>query len=69
MSIGKQYLDQGRDNLQKIRATLRFLLASLGDYQPCHHSLPVQDLRPIDRYMLHLLHAHIQKVVSLSDQA
>ncbi|KAG0722718.1 Isoleucine--tRNA ligase, mitochondrial [Chionoecetes opilio] len=62
MTIGQQHLEQGRDSVQKLRAVLRFLLASLQDYQPCQHSLPVQDLRPIDRYMLHLLHAHIQKV-------
>lgn len=62
MSIGRQHLEQGKDSVQKIRAVLRFLLSSLGDYQPCHHSLPVSDLRPIDRYMLHLLHGHTQKV-------
>uniref|UniRef100_A0A0P4W8B8 isoleucine--tRNA ligase n=1 Tax=Scylla olivacea TaxID=85551 RepID=A0A0P4W8B8_SCYOL len=62
MSIGQQHLEQGRDSVQKIRAVLRFLLGSVRDYQPCQHSLPVQDLRPIDRYMLHLLHGHIQKI-------
>lgn len=66
MSIGRQHLDQGQDSVQKIRAVLRFLLSSLGDYQPCQHSLPVQDLRPVDRYMLHLLHAHAEKVCSVS---
>lgn len=66
MSIGRQHLEQGKDSVQKIRAVLRFLLSSLGDYQPCQHSLPVPDLRPIDRYMLHLLHGHTQKVCSVS---
>ncbi|XP_053631589.1 isoleucine--tRNA ligase, mitochondrial isoform X2 [Cherax quadricarinatus] len=62
MTIGKQILDQSKESVQKVRAVLRFLLASLGDYNPCEHSLPVSDLKPLDQYMLHLLYGHIDKI-------
>ncbi|XP_042224774.1 isoleucine--tRNA ligase, mitochondrial-like isoform X2 [Homarus americanus] len=62
MTIGKRILDQSKESVQKVRAVLRFLLASLGDYNPCEHSLPVADLRPVDQYMLHLIHEHTEKI-------
>lgn len=62
LTVGKNILDQCKESVQKVRAVLRFLLASLGDYQPCEHSLAVADLKPMDQYMLHLLKGHIERV-------
>ncbi|XP_045588344.2 isoleucine--tRNA ligase, mitochondrial isoform X1 [Procambarus clarkii] len=62
MTIGKRILEQSKDNVQKVRAILRYLLATLRDYDPSEHSLPVLDLKPLDQYMLHLLFGHIEKV-------
>ncbi|XP_066952788.1 isoleucine--tRNA ligase, mitochondrial isoform X1 [Macrobrachium rosenbergii] len=62
VKVGKNILDSCSKQVQKVRLTLRFLLSALGDYQPSQHSLPVSALRPVDQYMLHLLHNHTEKV-------
>ena len=50
----------------QIRKRLRYLLGNLYDFDIDSDPLPYTDLLPVDQYMLHLLHEHIQKVIETS---
>ncbi|KAK3863972.1 hypothetical protein Pcinc_030300 [Petrolisthes cinctipes] len=62
--IGARQLGEVQQAVQRVRAVVRYLLGCLsgGQYIPSFHSLPTTDLRPFDRYILHLLHGHVNQV-------
>ena len=51
--LGKNILKQMSDVYRKIRNTARFLLGSLADFDPAHHTVSYAELPELDRYMLH----------------
>jgi isoleucyl-tRNA synthetase len=52
MMFGPQILARTSDGYRKIRNTARFLLGNLGDFDPATHTVPADQLQPIDRWIL-----------------
>jgi len=50
--ISKEILDRSADAYRKIRNTLRFLLGALADFDPAKDAVAVEDLAPLDRWVL-----------------
>ncbi|KAM8999360.1 isoleucine--tRNA ligase, mitochondrial [Sarcophilus harrisii] len=62
VKIGSRILNAARDNIDKLRNTLRFLLGNLADFNPKTDSVPFEEMYIIDQYMLHLLQDFGKKV-------
>ena len=54
MRISDEILSRLVDAYRKIRNTCRFLLGVLADFDPSQDSVPLAQLRPVDRYAMHL---------------
>jgi isoleucyl-tRNA synthetase len=52
MPFGPQIMARVSDGYRKIRNTARYLLANLNDFDPATDALPVDELLPIDRWIL-----------------
>ncbi|KAF7724289.1 hypothetical protein EC973_001190 [Apophysomyces ossiformis] len=67
VTIGPTVIGQISDNMRKIRTTARFLLGNLNDftYKAC---VPYNQLKEVDRYMLHELYRFNQRVTEAYDQ-
>jgi isoleucyl-tRNA synthetase len=52
MAIGKEILARIGEAYRKIRNTARYLLSNLSDFNPESDALPVEQLLPIDRWVL-----------------
>ncbi len=50
--FGPQLLSRIGDSYRKIRNTARYLLANLSDFDPAKNAVNVNDLQPIDRWIL-----------------
>ncbi|MCM2249637.1 MAG: isoleucine--tRNA ligase [Geothrix sp.] len=50
--ISKEILDRSADAYRKIRNTLRFLLGALADFDPVKNAVPLEDLAPLDQWVL-----------------
>ncbi len=62
MRISTEILQRLSEAYRRIRNTARFMLGNLFDFQPGLHQVSYQDLREIDRFALHRLHAVILRV-------
>ncbi|XP_053164848.1 isoleucine--tRNA ligase, mitochondrial isoform X2 [Hemicordylus capensis] len=60
--IGPAVLNSARDDINKLRNTLRFLLGNLAGFNPETDSVPTSEMYVIDQYMLHLLQGYANKV-------
>jgi isoleucyl-tRNA synthetase len=49
---------------KKIRNTARFMLGVLNDFSPPQHELPYELLRPLDKYMLHVLSNFVANIAA-----
>ncbi|MDA8139681.1 MAG: isoleucine--tRNA ligase [Desulfobacteraceae bacterium] len=63
--ISENILKQLSDAYRRIRNTSRFLLGNLTGFDPAAHSVPYDQLLPIDRYALHTL----QELIARSRKA
>ncbi|HKR63644.1 MAG TPA: isoleucine--tRNA ligase, partial [Thermoanaerobaculia bacterium] len=52
MPFGPQIIARASDGYRKIRNTARFLLANLYDFDPAQHAVPLDELQPLDRWVL-----------------
>jgi len=52
LTISDEILKRVVESYRRIRNTLRFLLANIADFDPQHHTLPVNQWLEIDRYAL-----------------
>ncbi|WP_018951516.1 isoleucine--tRNA ligase [Thioalkalivibrio sp. AKL12] len=52
MAISKDILDRTADAYRRIRNTTRFLLGNLNGFEPAEHALPLEDLLPLDRWIV-----------------
>lgn len=52
VAVGPLILKQMADGYRKLRATLRFLLGNLADYDPAQHAVPFAQLPAVDRFTL-----------------
>src|SRR5262249_52264301 len=55
MRISKETLDRVAEAYRKIRNTFRYLLSNLYDFDPGRHSVPENQLEPLDRWAMHQL--------------
>ncbi|XP_020140016.2 isoleucine--tRNA ligase, mitochondrial [Microcebus murinus] len=62
VTVGPSVLSAARDDIHKLRNTLRFLLGNVADFNPEKYSIPVKNMYVIDQYMLHLLQDYANKV-------
>lgn len=62
MRISGEILQRLTEAYRRIRNTARFMLGNLYDFQPETNSLALEELREIDRFILHKLHGVIQRV-------
>ncbi|KAM9613330.1 isoleucine--tRNA ligase, mitochondrial [Trichechus inunguis] len=62
VTVGPSVLNAARDDISKLRNTLRFLLGNVSGFNPETHSIPAKDMYVIDQYMLHLLQDFANKI-------
>ncbi|XP_060687433.1 isoleucine--tRNA ligase, mitochondrial [Hemiscyllium ocellatum] len=60
--IGKNILQAARDDIFKLRNTLRFMLGNLYNFNPETDGVPSEQMLMVDQYMLHLLQDYSTKV-------
>ncbi|XP_076190713.1 isoleucine--tRNA ligase, mitochondrial isoform X1 [Aptenodytes patagonicus] len=60
--IGPVVLNAARDDINKLRNTLRFMLGNMAGFNPETDSIPASEMYIVDQYMLHLLQDYGSKV-------
>ncbi|XP_068089019.1 isoleucine--tRNA ligase, mitochondrial [Hyperolius riggenbachi] len=60
--IGPTVLNSAREDINKLRNTLRFMLGNLSGFSPEADSVPGEKMYIIDQYMLHVLQDYASKV-------
>ncbi|KAM9016908.1 isoleucine--tRNA ligase, mitochondrial [Ara ararauna] len=60
--IGPVVLNAARDDVNKLRNTIRFMLGNLAGFNPETDSIPAPEMYIVDQYMLHLLQDYGSKV-------
>uniref|UniRef100_A0A8C3MZA4 Isoleucine--tRNA ligase, mitochondrial n=1 Tax=Geospiza parvula TaxID=87175 RepID=A0A8C3MZA4_GEOPR len=66
--IGPVVLSAARDDINKLRNTLRFMLGNVEGFNPETDSIPPAEMYIVDQYMLHLLHEYGSKVTEAYKQ-
>ncbi|NXC50689.1 SYIM protein, partial [Penelope pileata] len=66
--IGPVVLNAARDDINKLRNTLRFMLGNLAGFSPETDSIPAPEMYIVDQYMLHLLQDYGSKVTEAYKQ-
>ncbi|KAL1495450.1 hypothetical protein AB1Y20_016818 [Prymnesium parvum] len=62
VAVGHTVLQKTRDVYHRLRNSCRFMLGNLNDFDPDKHSLPLEKMRLLDRYMLHQLGEYLGEV-------
>ena len=52
VAASENLMQRVSDNYRKLRNTFRFLLGSIGDFDPAKHEVKFADMQPLDQYML-----------------
>ena len=60
VKVSMELLNQVSEVYRKIRNTLRFLIQNTEDFDPAENSIPYEDLRSIDQYMLNVLDVTVE---------
>ncbi|PKU48948.1 isoleucine--trna mitochondrial [Limosa lapponica baueri] len=60
--IGPVVLNAARDDINKLRNTLRFMLGNMAGFNPETDAVPPSEMYIVDQYMLHLLQDYGSKV-------
>jgi isoleucyl-tRNA synthetase len=60
--LSEEILTRLAEGYRRIRNTCRYLLGNLYDFEPGRDTVPVADLLPIDRFILHRLQRFIERV-------
>uniref|UniRef100_A0A4W3JMA3 isoleucine--tRNA ligase n=1 Tax=Callorhinchus milii TaxID=7868 RepID=A0A4W3JMA3_CALMI len=66
--IGPNILNTAKENLFKLRNTLRFMLGNLNIFDPETEAVPSEQLQILDQYMLHLLQEYSTEVTEAYKQ-
>uniref|UniRef100_A0A8C7EFL7 Isoleucine--tRNA ligase, mitochondrial n=1 Tax=Nothoprocta perdicaria TaxID=30464 RepID=A0A8C7EFL7_NOTPE len=66
--IGPVVLNAARDDINKLRNTLRFILGNIDGFNPETDAVPATEMYVIDQYMLHLLQDYGSKVTEAYKQ-
>ncbi len=59
VAASENLMQRVSDNYRKLRNTFRFLLGSIGDFDPAQHAVPFSEMQPLDQYMLAPLPAEV----------
>ncbi|XP_072546113.1 isoleucine--tRNA ligase, mitochondrial isoform X1 [Salminus brasiliensis] len=62
VQIGPKALNSSRENINKLRNTLKFLLGNLQGFDPRTQAVDSKDMLYVDQYLLHLLREYSIKV-------
>jgi isoleucyl-tRNA synthetase len=62
MRLSDETLTRNAEAYRKIRNTFRYLLGNLADFDPAADSVPLEDLKEIDRWALHQLNLLSERV-------
>ncbi|KAM8834264.1 isoleucine--tRNA ligase, mitochondrial [Synchiropus picturatus] len=62
VQVGPAALNSARDNINKLRNTLRFLLGNVSGFDPRTQAVEPKDMLYVDQYLLHLLRDFSMKV-------
>ncbi|XP_010877417.2 isoleucine--tRNA ligase, mitochondrial [Esox lucius] len=62
VQIGPAALTSARDNISKLRATLKFMLGNLRGFDPRTQAVDPKEMHYIDQYLLHLLRNYSMKM-------
>jgi isoleucyl-tRNA synthetase len=65
--IGANIMKQVSESYRKLRNTLRYLVGSIGDFDPATDAVPYEQLSSIDKYMLGKLSETVAEVQSAYD--
>ncbi|XP_027465554.1 isoleucine--tRNA ligase, mitochondrial isoform X4 [Zalophus californianus] len=68
VTISPSVLNAARDDISKLRNTLRFLLGNVAGFNPETDSVPVNSMYVVDQYMLHLLQGLANKITDAYKQ-
>jgi len=52
VAASENLMQRVSDNYRKLRNTFRFLLGSIGDFDPAKHAVEFADMQPLDQYIL-----------------
>jgi len=52
VAASENLMQRVSDNYRKLRNTFRFLLGSIGDFDPVTNAVPFAEMQPLDQYML-----------------
>ena len=62
INVGPELFAMTNQNIIKLRNTFRYFLGNLSDFQPSEGVVSLADMKPLDRYMLHLLYEYCDHV-------
>ena len=65
--ISKEILERLTEAYRRIRNTCRFLLGNLADFDPAEHTVPIEEMRALDRFALDKFNRVIEKIRSAYD--
>jgi isoleucyl-tRNA synthetase len=63
IKISQEILDRLTEAYRRIRNTWRFMLGNLYDFDPQRHTVPIQELCEIDRWILHRFQRLVERVL------
>jgi len=66
--VGSNIMKQVSESCRKIRNTMRYVLGSLGDFDPALHTVPYEQLSSLDKYMLGQLSSLVRDVSASYDK-
>jgi len=68
MPTGRGIFDQVVDGYRRLRNTLRFMLANLSDFDPGRDGVPREEMREVDRWILHEMQTLLERLTRAYDE-
>ncbi|MFL2078112.1 isoleucine--tRNA ligase [Marinilactibacillus psychrotolerans] len=65
--VSMDILKQVSEVYRKIRNTIRFLIQNTEDFSPVEHTVPYEELRTVDQYMMNRLNRTVENVLTAYD--
>ena len=68
MPTGQGIFDQVVDGYRRLRNTLRFMLGNLSDFDPDRDRVPREEMREVDRWILHEMQGLLERLTRAYDE-
>jgi len=68
MPTGQGIFDQVVDGYRRLRNTLRFMLGNLSDFDPGRDRVPREEMREVDRWILHEMQTLLERLTRAYDE-